>query len=147
MFCKKGMAIFLTAVCFCMSFSVSTIAETTDSFITDEVSPAYEIAYNSTSSLTINDKMAYCISKAKGNNVVSITVEQTLEKYSGWFAIWNDVDGAYWSKTFNQSTISFSNTKSGLASGTYRLKSVFTLTNSSGKTETITIYSQEKSVP
>jgi hypothetical protein len=147
MFCKKGMAIFLTAVCFCMSFSVSTIAETTDSFIIDEVSPAYEIAYNSTSSLTINDKMAYCISKAKGNNVVSITVEQTLEKYSGWFAIWNVVDGAYWSKTFTQSTISFSNTKSGLASGTYRLKSVFTLTNSSGKTETITIYSQEKSVP
>ena len=83
MFCKKGMAIFLTAVCFCMSFSVSTIAETTDSFIIDEVSPAYEIAYNSTSSLTINDKMAYCISKAKGNNVVSITVEQTLEKSSG----------------------------------------------------------------
>lgn len=129
-----------------MSFSVSTIAETTDSFIIDEVSPAYEIAYNSTSSLTINDKMAYCISKAKGNNVVSITVEQTLEKYSGWFAIWNEVDGAYWSKTFTQSTISFSNTKSGLASGTYRLKSVFTLTNSSGKTETITIYSKEKSV-
>lgn len=147
MFCKKGMAIFLTAVCFCMSFSVSTTAETNDSFITDEVSPAYEIGANPTSNLSVSGKTAYCTSVVGGKKAVSITVEQTLEKYSGWFAIWNDVDGAYWSKTFNQITISFSNTKSGLASGTYRLKSVFSLTNSSGKTETITIYSQEKSVP
>ena len=130
-----------------MSFSVSTTAETNDSFITDEVSPAYEIGANPTSNLSVSGKTAYCTSVVGGKKAVSITVEQTLEKYSGWFAIWNDVDGAYWSKTFNQITISFSNTKSGLASGTYRLKSVFTLTNSSGKTETITIYSQEKSVP
>lgn len=130
-----------------MSFSVSTTAETNDSFITDEVSPAYEIGANPTSNLSVSGKTAYCTSVVGGKKTVSITVEQTLEKYSGWFAIWNDVDGAYWSKTFNQITISFSNTKSGLASGTYRLKSVFTLTNSSGKTETITIYSQEKSVP
>ncbi|MGN0683976.1 MAG: hypothetical protein ACI4JY_09900 [Oscillospiraceae bacterium] len=27
-------------------------------------------------------------------NAVSITVEQTLEKYSGWFRIWNNLDGA-----------------------------------------------------
>lgn len=147
MYCKKGMAILLTAVCLCMSFSVSTTAETNDSFITDEVSPAYEIGANPTSNLSVSGKTAYCTSVVGGKKAVSITVEQTLEKYSGWFAIWNDVDGAYWSKTFNQITISFSNTKSGLASGTYRLKSVFSLTNSSGKTETITIYSQEKSVP
>lgn len=129
-----------------MSFSVSTTAETNDSFITDEVSPAYEIGANPTSNLSVSGKTAYCTSVVGGKKAVSITVEQTLEKYSGWFAIWNEVDGAYWSKTFTQSTISFSNTKSGLASGTYRLKSVFTLTNSSGKTETITIYSKEKSV-
>ena len=146
MFCKKGLAILLTAVCFSMSFSVPTIAETTDSFVTDEVSPAYEIAYNPTSSLNMSDKMAYCISKAKGNNVVSITVEQTLEKYSGWFAIWNAVDGASWTETFDNNTIYVANTQSGLSSGTYRLKSIFTLKAANGKTETITVYSKEKTV-
>jgi len=39
-----------------------------------------------------------------------------------------------------------SNSKSGLESGKYRLKSVFTLTDKNGKSETITIYSDEKSV-
>ncbi|MGN0683975.1 MAG: hypothetical protein ACI4JY_09895 [Oscillospiraceae bacterium] len=42
--------------------------------------------------------------------------------------------------------IRLSNSKSGLPSGTYWLKSVFTLTSSSGKTETVTIYSTEKSI-
>ena len=39
-----------------------------------------------------------------------------------------------------------STTQSGLESGTYRLKSTFTLTSSSGSVETITIYSTEKKV-
>ena len=94
----------------------------------------------------MSGKTAYCTSVVGGKKAVSITVEQTLEKYSGWFALWNDVDDADWSKTFNQSTISFSNAKSGFASGTYRLKSVFTLKNSIGATETITIYSAERKV-
>ena len=46
----------------------------------------------------------------------------------------------------NTNTIRLSNSKSSLTSGTYRLKSVFTLTNSIGKTENITIYSSEKRV-
>ncbi|MBP1563354.1 MAG: hypothetical protein J6C38_06520 [Oscillospiraceae bacterium] len=84
---------------------------------------------------------AYCTSSTTGVDTVKITVEQTLEKYSGWFWIWNNVDGASWTKTVNYNSISMSNSKSSLTSGTYRLKSVFTLTSSSGKTETITIYS------
>ena len=146
MFCKKGIAIFLSAVCLCTSFSASAFAETEDSFIIDEVAPAYEIGTNPTSRLSINGKSATCTSRTDGVDAVSITVEQTLEKYSGWFTIWNDVDGAYWTNSYEQCPVSFSNTKSGLSAGTYRLKSVFTLENSSGKTETITVYSNEAKV-
>lgn len=143
---KKIMAILLTAICFCMSFSISASAETTTPFFADDVAPAYEIAYNVTSSLSISGNTAYCTSKSDGINAVSITVVQTLEKYSGWFAIWNAVDGASWSETFNNKTIYVANTKSGLSSGTYRLKSVFTLKSANGKTETITVYSEEKTI-
>lgn len=141
---KRVMAMVLAAVCLCLSFSVSVSAETTDLIIIDEVVPTYEIAYTATSRLSTSGQTAYCTSKTDGDNAVSITVEQTLEKYSGWFWIWNDVDGASWTETVNQSAISVSNTKNGLSSGTYRLKSVFTLTNSDGKTETITVYSEDK---
>lgn len=146
MYCKKGMAIFLTAVCLCMSFSISTTAKTNDSFITDEVSPAYEIGANPTSNLSVSGKTAYCTSVVGGKKAVNITVEQTLEKYSGWFAIWNAVDGASWTETFDNNTIYVANTQSGLSSGTYRLKSIFTLKAANGKAETITVYSKEKTV-
>lgn len=112
----------------------------------DIVSPLYEIADDPMSTLRFDGKDAYCTSYTSGTDTVSITVEQTIEKYSGWFWIWNNVEGATWKKTVNSDSIFFSNTKSGLESGTYRLKSVFTLTNSSGKTETITVYSSEKKI-
>lgn len=143
---KRVMAMVLAAVCLCLSLSVSVSAETTDSIIVDEIAPAYEIASNPSSLLSISGQTACCKSKTGTVNAVSITVEQTLEKYSGLLWIWNDVDGASWTKTVNQSTIAVSNTKSGLSSGKYRLKSVFTLTSSDGETETITIYSSEKTV-
>ena len=60
--------------------------------------------------------------------------------------MWDDVDGARWTKTVNIKTISVSNIKSELSSGTYRLKSIFTLTSLDGKSETITVYSEEKTI-
>ena len=141
---KKLMASLGAVICLSTCFNAAAFAETTD-YYAEEISPAYEIAENPISTLSIIDSTAYCTSETRGE-VVSITVEQTLEKYSGWFWIWNNVDGASWTKTVNTNTIRLSNTKSGLSSGTYRLKSVFTLTSSSGKTETITIYSAEKSI-
>ena len=143
---KRVLAIVLVAMCLCLSSSLSVFAETTHSNIDVGVSPAYEIAKNPTSNLSINGQTAFCTSTTDGVETVSITVEQTLEKYSGWFWIWNDVDNTSWTRTVNESTISFSNTKSGLSSGKYRLKSVFTLTKSNGETETIEIYSVEKTV-
>lgn len=131
---------------FCLFTTVGTVAYADAVSNPDYgVSPAYEYADNPTSILTTSGQTAYCTSKTDGN-AVSITVEQTLEKYSGWFWIWNDVEGASWTKTENSGAIAMTNTKSGLPSGKYRLKSVFTLTSSSGKTETVTIYSSEKTV-
>jgi len=96
--------------------------------------------------LTITSSTAECKSVCDGMaGVTQITVEHTLEKHWGLW-IWNEVDGASWTKTVDTRAISLVNTKSGLDSGTYRLKSVFTLTNSSGKSETITIYSEEETI-
>ena len=77
--------------------------------------------------------------------VYTVVFSDPLEKHWGLW-IWNEVDGASWTKTVDTRAISLVNTKSGLDSGTYRLKSVFTLTNSSGKSETITIYSEEETI-
>lgn len=111
----------------------------------ETAAPAYEIARGSSSILTTSGTTATCVSKAEGQ-CVKITSEQTLEKYWGLW-ICTSADGAHWTKTVNSRSISMSNTKSGLANGKYRLKTVFTLTDSSGKTETITVYSSEKTVP
>mgnify|MGYP006340655871 CR=1 FL=1 len=87
---------------------------------------------------------ADCRGYAFASTAVKIEVEQTLQKKSLWF--WNDISGASWSKTVNTRTIDFTNSKSNLNSGTYRVKSVFILTNSSGKKENVTVYSTEKTL-
>lgn len=143
---RKIMVILFSAVVLCTSLVATTSAETMYLPADDGIAPAYEIASNPTSGLNISGKTAYCTSETRGTGAVSITVEQTLEKYSGWFWIWDDVKDAHWTESINASTIRVDNTKDGLSNGTYRLKSVFTLTNNSGKTETITIYSAEKTI-
>lgn len=141
---KKIMSWVLSTICLCTIFSTSAFAD--NSYVIGGVAPAYEYADKPASVLRINGQTAYCTSRTESINTISITVEQTLEKYSGWFWIWDDVDDASWSKTVNGSSISLSNTKSDLDSVTYRLKSVYTLTSSNGKTETIPIYSEERIV-
>lgn len=126
-----------------MTASAETVSEYS---LAGSVSPLYDIADRAFSELNIIGTTAECGSKTSGSNTIKITVEQTLEKYSGWFWIWNGVDGATWTETVNESSISLANTKSGLTSGKYRVKSLFTLTNKQGKTEIITVYSDEKSV-
>ena len=147
MYLKRFFVFVISAVCLCASLGKIVSAETTSAYsLVDVASPFYAVADQAYSEIEIVGNKADCVSRACGDQVVKITVEQTLEKYSGWFWIWNNVDGASWSKTVNTNTIRLSNSKSGLDSGTYRLKSVFTLTNSGGKTETITIYSAEETV-
>jgi len=77
--------------------------------------------------------------------VVKIVAEQYLQK-QGFLWIWTTYDGAEWIKTVYSNTLAMSNTKTGLSSGKYRLKTIFTLTDEQGETETITVYSDEKRV-
>lgn len=143
---KKLMASLGVLIClFSNSFTVA-YADANVPLINNGISFLYEIANDASSNLSIVDRTAYCISTTTGNNAVRITVTQTLQKHWGlWF--WEDVKGAKWTGTNAYNSICLSNSKDGLDSGTYRVKSVFTLTNKDGKSETITIYSDEKKIP
>ena len=144
---KRILASVLMVACLFTCFTVTASAKNNSTYsVGDTASPLYDIAASTFSALGITGTTAQCISQAEGINTVKITVVQTLQKYSGWFWIWNDVDGATWTKTENYSSISFTNTKSGLSSGKYRVKSVFTLTDKNGKTETLTIYSDTEKI-
>lgn len=144
---KKRIASLLAVVILCMNFSVVSYADTitVTSLENHGVSSAYEIASSCRADLTIQNGTAYCTSTAEGTVAVSITVTQTLQKHWGLW-IWNDVKDASWSKHINGSSVCLSNSKSGLDSGTYRVKSVFTLTDKNGKVETITVYSDEQKI-
>ena len=143
---KKSIAVLLSAFMMFSSVSIPASAEMTTSVSNEGIAPAYEYANTAKSLLYISSNSAECISRCtSSSDVVQITVEQTLQKFWGLW-VWNDVDGASWAVTERGSSISAVNTKSGLTSGTYRVKSVFTLTSSSGETETITIYSEEETI-
>lgn len=144
---KQIIAAVLAAACVSACFATTVSAKNIPTYsIVNSVSPLYDISHNAYSRLTVVGTKADCASQADGENVVKIAAEQTLQKYSGWLWFWDDVNGASWTKSENKSSVSLLNTKSGLDSGTYRLKSVFTLTDKNGKTETITAYSDEKQV-
>ncbi|MGN0553140.1 MAG: hypothetical protein ACI4I1_07135 [Oscillospiraceae bacterium] len=143
---KRLTALLLTIACLSSTPNMTAFAENNETFVVNEgVAPAYEIAKNVSSELNISGATAYCTSTVRGDNTASITVTQTLQKFWGLW-IWNDVSGAEWTKTVNYSTTTLSSTKSGLDSGTYRVKSVFELTDQNGETETITIYSDEVTI-
>lgn len=142
---KKVLSVLCVFV-ICASMSVSAHAKEIYPNYDDDISLAYEIAVTPTSILTISSKTASCKSSVYSKTKVEITVEHTLEKYSGLLWIWSDVDGASWTKTANSTSVTLTSTKSGLDSGTYRLRSEFTLVDSDGETETFTIYSDEKKV-
>lgn len=146
MWIKKIFSLLMATICLCFGLSITAYAEETDTYISDDIALAYEIAQNPKSFLSIDGTKAVCQSWTDGNDCVSITVTHTLQKYTGWFWIWEDVENSTHSKTVKANTITLSTVKSGLGSGTYRLKSTFSLTDSSGEVETITIYSSEEKI-
>ncbi len=142
---KKIIVSLVALLCFCANFSAVVYADTTTPFSDYGVSTLYEIANAADSMLSIIGRTAYCDSSTTGTNAISISVTQALQKHWGLW-IWTDVKDASWSKTVDDDSICLSNSKSGLDSGTYRVKSVFTLTDKNGKRETITVYSSEQAV-
>ncbi len=109
------------------------------------IAPLYDIAGNAWCNLRIDASNAYCKSSVDNSSAVKITAVQTLER-QGFLWIWSTYDNTTWTKTVYSNTLTMSNTKTGLSGGKYRLKTEFTLTDKNGETETITIYSDEKSV-
>ena len=143
---EKVLSLFLAALCLCSILSISASAEEISPIEAPEIIAEYAIARNPISALTINQNTATCTSSVDGLDCVHISATQTLQRYSGWFWSWDDVNDASWSKTVNMNSIWMSNSKSSLSSGTYRLRTDFSLTSSNGSTETITIYSNEVTI-
>ena len=133
----------LMCLLMCFSFSVTASANTISPGV---VQPYYEKAKTAKSELYISGTTATCKSKVEGDpDVTKIVAVQTLEK-QGFLWIWGTYDDTTWTNTVYSNTIFMSNTKYSLSSGKYRLKTVFTLTDKNDKTETITVYSEEKTV-
>lgn len=129
---KKTVMAFVMALSV-MLFSISAFAANAKS------------SYGTTScSLTISSTTATCSCKITGTAIKSVTITQTLEKH--WaLGLFFGVSDAEWTTT-KSGAASFTNKKTGLEKGTYRVKSVFKVTGTDGKTETITEYSTEKEV-
>lgn len=143
---KRIMALVLSAIIISSTFTVKSYAEDISPFVEDDIVLEYENVLDASSTLSIVGQTAYCDSTCSGySNVVRISATITLQKFWGLW-LWNDVSGAEWTKSENGNYIGLSKTKSGLSTGTYRLKSVFTVTTSGGQTETITVFSPEKTV-
>ncbi len=96
------------------------------------------------SELTISGTSATCESEASGTaSVTQIIGDMYLMKYSSSNG-WQDIDA--WRLQVSGSEYSNTKTKTGLSSGNYRLRTEFTVTTSSGATETVTAYSGIKVV-
>lgn len=117
------------------------------SFAAESLSYAqtYSIEANTYTDLSINGGKASCYSFVEAEKVQKIVGKQTLQK-QGFLWTWSTVSGATWTDKDSSNHLSMLHTKSGLSSGTYRIETVFTLTANDGKTETITVYSEEVAI-
>lgn len=111
---RKMLAAFISFMMIYPVVSVSAFAVDETQIVTDLVSPAYEYAAKTENYLTITSSTADCKSLCNGMaGVTQITVEHTLEKHWGLW-IWNEVDGASWTKTVDTRAISLVNTNPDL---------------------------------
>lgn len=123
-------------LCLSMLFSFCCIANAAD------VQPRYSYCRSMSVNLSFSDGSAICRSRCDGYKDLTdfISVEMTLQKKVLWW--WDDVTS--WSATYSSATASMSETHN-VGSGTYRVKTEFTITANDGDTETITGYSEEVS--
>lgn len=108
----------------------------------------YDISgHTKASMLSIIGKTATCTSTylSTKDDCKTITVVQTLEKHS-FLIFWSTIGNECTKTVYDTSDLSFINYKYNLESGTYRVKSVFTVELNDGETETVTVYSGEQSI-
>lgn len=141
--CKRILAAIMAMGLVATSLTTAVSAADLSSGNIDIVEPAYVIANNPVSRVTISGTTATCYSSTRGN-ATTISITQTLQVKKT--TVWSNVKDAAWTKTVNANSITMRNFKYDLDSGTYRLKSEYTLTAKDGTTETITVYSLETSL-
>lgn len=133
---KKRVLAFLLAAVFAFSLVMSVSAETV---------ATYDIAGVKRSLISYTGGRAHCVSSITDtDNVIKhVKIDQSLEKFAFlWF--WTVEDGP---RSYNSGSgnATFQNYKS-VSTGTYRVKSVFTVTLKDGRSETVTVYSSELKV-
>lgn len=95
-----------------------------------------------TSTLTISNGAVYCKSTAQGDSTVTqIDGVQYLEKKNG--KNWDIVDS--WSDSSSRNSLTMSNSKDNIGSGTFRVRAVFTV-YSGNSSEVVEKISKEKTV-
>ena len=135
---KKLIMILMSATLFLFN-GISAFALDLDDFVTDEpIIEEYVYTRSANSSLYFSGKTAYCSSSVYGysGTTTKIVVNQYLQKKSGssWSNVWS------WHYTFNTWYCNYDNSRSSLASGTYRVKTVAKVYSGSNY-ETVTTYS------
>lgn len=141
---KKLVSVLVSAAMALSVLTAPTIALDYDTPVEEEIIEEYAIFNSLASILTLSGNTAICTSSATAGGAYSITATQKLQKYSGWFWFWDDV--ATWTKAQNSEAFIAYNEKPGLASGTYRLVTEFTVVSTSGQTETKSATSFERTI-
>ena len=138
---RKILAVII-AVSMIFCFAVTASAETNNDY---GVAPCYQYAASVASLLAIDGTTASCESVAMGlSGVTKITMVQTIEKH--WaLGIFVRIDNGSWTTTKYSQTATVINKKYNMESGTYRMVTDFTFYYGD-QTETITVYSTEKTV-
>ena len=132
---KKRVLAFLLATVFVLTLVMSVSAEGVQC----------DLSGTKNCTLTVKGTTAHCHSSLTDSSgtIKSVKVEQSLEKFAFlWF--WN-TEGGPWTRTVHSGVAQFDNYKV-VSSGTYSEKAVFTATTKEGRSETITMYSNEVKV-
>lgn len=129
---KKSVSLLCAAV---LSASFAAGLNVSASVI-ESVSPAYVYAYDCVSELTISGSTATCTSSVVGisGTTTKIIIKQILQKKNssgGWDDVCSWIDNSF------STNFTLTNYKYSLSSGTYRLKSEFTIySGTSSETDT-----------
>lgn len=135
---KKVITIILTAVLCFLLISVTAFADGSSTY---DISGAAKSSH-----IAISGSTATCTSTYEDAVAVkSIKIVQSLEKHS-YLWVWDTVGSAITKTETDVANMSSTSIRTGITSGTYRVKSVFTVTLYDGTSETVTVYSQEVTV-
>lgn len=139
----KKLLIIVLSLAITVFTGISVSAEEFDTFVPAEpIIEEYSYTNSASSGLYFSGKTAYCSSSVYGysGTTTKIIVSQYLQKKNGssWDNVWS------WHYTFIKWYCDYDNSRSSLASGTYRVKTVAKVYSGSSY-ETVTTYSSEVS--